>query len=335
MLAADREGVPVVFIHGNCSSGRFFEDVLAALPAGYRGIAPDMRGYGDSEALEIDATRGLRDWSDDLRALLQHQDLGLGDARPHLVGWSVGGGVIMQYAMDNPGAVASLTLLAPVSPHGFGGTKDAAGTPCFEDYAGSGGGTANADFAKRLSAKDASDEADTSPRRVMNQYYFRPPFRVSPEKEDLFVSEILKMKVGEGHYPGDLSTSKNWPTLAPGVRGVNNAFAPKYLNLTGFAALAPQPPVLWIRGAEDQIVSDSSLFDLGFLGKLGAVPGWPGDEVFPPQPMIGQTRAVLDAYRARGGRVREEVLPEVGHSPHIEAQAAFLDLFTRFLAEVR
>lgn len=61
------------------------------------------------------------------------------------------------------------------------------------------------------------------------------------------------------------------------------------------------------------------MFDLDYLGKLGAVPGWPGEEAYPPQPMIGQVRAVLDAYREAGGSYREIVLPGVGHAPHLEA----------------
>jgi pimeloyl-ACP methyl ester carboxylesterase len=103
--------------------------------------------------------------------------------------------------------------------------------------------------------------------------------------------------------------------------------------LKGFADIEPRPPVLWVRGDSDQIVSDASVFDLAVLGKQGLVPGWPGEEVFPPQPMIAQTRAVLDAYRARGGRVREEVMAGVGHLPHIEAPAAFMRLLGGFLAE--
>ena len=79
--------------------------------------------------------------------------------------------------------------------------------------------------------------------------------------------------------------------------------APNYCNLSAFAAITPRPPVLWVRGADDQIVSDTSLFDFGFLGQLGAVPGWPGAEVFPPQPMVGQMRAVLDRIPGGGGRV--------------------------------
>ena len=35
------------------------------LPDGYLGLAPDLRGYGGTEPRPIDATRGLRDWSDD------------------------------------------------------------------------------------------------------------------------------------------------------------------------------------------------------------------------------------------------------------------------------
>jgi pimeloyl-ACP methyl ester carboxylesterase len=80
--------------------------------------------------------------------------------------------------------------------------------------------------------------------------------------------------------------------------------------------------VLWIHGADDQIVSDTSLLDFGFLGQLGAVPGWPGAEVYPPQPMKTQLRAVLEKYKANGGQYQEVVLSDCGHSPHIEKQGA-------------
>ena len=47
---------------------------------------------------------------------------------------------------------------------------------------------ANPDFVKRLGARDTSSDADTSPRKVMNAYYFKPPFRVDEKREDLFVA---------------------------------------------------------------------------------------------------------------------------------------------------
>jgi pimeloyl-ACP methyl ester carboxylesterase len=89
--------------------------------------------------------------------------------------------------------------------------------------------------------------------------------------------------------------------------------------------------VLWIRGDSDQIVSDTSAVDLGFLGQVGAVPGWPGADAYPPQPMVGQMRTVLDRYRAAGGRYEERVLADCGHSPHLEHPDEFNAIVRDFL----
>jgi pimeloyl-ACP methyl ester carboxylesterase len=72
------------------------------------------------------------------------------------------------------------------------------------------------------------------------------------------------------------------------------------------------------------IVSDTSLFDLNHLGALGVIPGWPGADVAPAQPMIAQTRAVLDRYADNGGDYREAVFEECGHSPHLEHPERFV-----------
>src|SRR4051794_33633723 len=81
------DGVPVVLLHGNLSTGRFYEHLFDDAPERFRLIAPDMRGFGGSDPAPLDATRGLRDWADDTHALLAK--LGL-EAPPHLVGWSTG-----------------------------------------------------------------------------------------------------------------------------------------------------------------------------------------------------------------------------------------------------
>ncbi len=329
LVAGPATAPPVVLIHGNVSSSAFWEPMMEALSATHRVIAPDLRGFGATEALPIDATRGLRDFSDDLHALLLALDI---TGPVHLLGWSAGAGVCMQFTIDHPAQVAGLVLEAPVSPYGYGGTRDVAGTPCHPDFAGSGGGTTNPEFVRLLVAGERGGENAVAPRSVMNTCYFRPPFRVDEAREEAYVAAMLTTRVGDDHYPGDLTPSPNWPGVAPGTRGMNNALSPKYLNLSAFAQIEPRPPVLWIRGAADVIVSDACLFDLGHLGKLGLVPGWPGDDVYPAQPMIGQTRAVLEAYRARGGRFDELVLDECGHSPHIERAPAFLAALHNFLA---
>ena len=55
-------------------------------------------------------------------------------------------------------------------------------------------------------------------------------------------------------------------------------------------------PVVGRTAGHRRVVSDRSMFDLATLGELGAVPGWPGAESMPPQPMVAQMRAVLEAY---------------------------------------
>ena len=91
--------------------------------------------------------------------------------------------------------------------------------------------------------------------------------------------------------------------------------APRYFNTSGLIDLAEKPPILWVHGTADAIVSDASYFDLNHLGAVGIVPGWPGADVAPAQEMVAQTRDVLDAYRAAGGAVTEVSLDGVGHAP--------------------
>lgn len=318
VLERGGSGVPVVFVHGNVSSSLFYQPTMLALSAGVRALAIDLRGFGDSETKPVDATRGLRDFADDVGSVLD----ALGVDTFHLVGWSMGGGVAMQILLDHADRVRTLTLESPVSPYGFGGTHGADGIPNDADGAGTGGGAANPDFVARLEARDLSADEQTSPRTVYRTAYVAKP-ELQTEHEDVWVESMLSTKTGAGNYPGDSVPSDSWPGFAAGTRGVLNTMAPKHLNLSGIADLATKPPILWIHGEKDAIVSDTSFFDLNYLGQLGVVPGWPGEDVAPPQPMKAQTRAVLERYRAGGGSVTELALPEAGHAPHLDEAAAF------------
>lgn len=319
----------LVLVHGNVSSARFFAELMADLADRWHCVAVDLRGFGGSERAPVDARRGVRDFADDLHAAITEAGLVPAGERMHLLGWSLGGGVVFQYTMDHPGTVASVVLESPMSPYGFGGTKDAAGTPCWPDFAGSGGGTANPEMVRRISDGDRGTDDPTSPRTVLTTLYGQAPFELAKPVEDALVDGMLAMAIGDDNYPGDAMVSANWPGTAPGERGVNNAIAPKYCDVSGFADIADRPDVLWIRGDADQIVSDTSLVDLGYLGQLGLVPGWPGADVYPAQPMVTQTRAVLERYP---GRYTEHVLPGCGHSPHLERPAEFTALVRDFLA---
>ncbi|MBL1981045.1 alpha/beta fold hydrolase, partial [Klebsiella pneumoniae] len=49
LLSGPADGTPVLLIHGNASSSTYWEETMLALPDGYRAVAPDLRGYGDTE----------------------------------------------------------------------------------------------------------------------------------------------------------------------------------------------------------------------------------------------------------------------------------------------
>lgn len=322
------DGVPVLLVHGNLASSRFFEPLMSGAPDRYRIIAPDMRGFGDTERVPIDAIRGLRDWADDTHALVR----ALGIQRPvHVAGWSTGGAAVANYAMDRP--VASVTFIDPVSPYGFGGTK-ADGTPCFPDYAGSGGGVGSPEFTQRIANGDRSTESPVSPRNVINSSYWSAQHREPADREDILVDEVLKSVTGVDGYPGDFMASDNWPGVSPGTHGILNALSGKYCNWAGIVEIAAKPPVLWTHGTADIVIADGSAWDMGTLGKLGQVPGWPGDDVFPPQPMVTQIRAVLERYRNVGGRVEMEMFDGSGHFPVADAAERWRARFFDFLASV-
>jgi pimeloyl-ACP methyl ester carboxylesterase len=330
LTSGPKDGTPILFIHGNASSSTFWEEIMLKLPPNYHGIAPDLRGYGDTEDVCIDATRGLFDWVDDILALKK----ALGIGKYHAIGHSLGGMLLFSLLGVDSANLLSITLVDPGSPYGFGGTKDVNGTPCYDDFAGSGGGVVNPEFPKLIAVGDrSSDNPQASPRVVMNSFYWKPPF--IPKREEDLLSSLLTEKIGDDRYPGDFVPSENWPNVAPGKWGPINASSPKYIgdSVKRFALAEPKPPILWVRGDSDQIVGDNSLFDLGTLGQLELVPGWPGAEVYPPQPMVSQTRAVLEQYQTNGGNFREVVIVDTGHCPYIEKPGAFMAEFEPFIQQ--
>jgi pimeloyl-ACP methyl ester carboxylesterase len=323
LFSGPEDGIPVLFLHGNLSSATWWEETMEALPAGFRGIAPDQRGFGEADpAAKIDARRGMGDLAEDAIALLDH----LGISQAHLVGNSLGGMVAWQIMADYPDRLLTVTVSDPGSPYGFGATKDLEGTPTNPDFAGSGGGLSNPELIKRLREGDRSLESQFSPRAALRALVVKPPF--IPAREEDMLSSMLSIHLGDQDIPGDFTQSTYWPHFAPGNWGPANATSPRYAVAIGkILSGEPKTKVLWVRGSHDLAVSDTAASDPGFLGRLGLLPGWPGDDVYPPQPMIGQTRAFLEKYAAAGGDYREIVIQDTGHIPFIEKPAEFNQAF--------
>jgi pimeloyl-ACP methyl ester carboxylesterase len=328
LFSGPEDGIPVLFLDGNVSSATFWEETMLALPPGFRAIAPDKRSCGGSEFKPLDATRAMMDYVDDFLGLTDVLNI----ERFHVVGWSMAGNIVMTMIPVAGERILSATLVATGSPFGFGGCTGLDGRPIYPDFAASRAGLANPDFVKRLSDGDRGEESPTSPRNIINSHYFKPPFRSPREKE--FLSSVLSVTVSDHYYPGDLTGSENWPGIAPGVYGPLNALSPKYVgdSVERLVGAADKTAILRIRGADDAIVGDHTFYDFAVLGQAELVPDYPGPEVHPTQPMVSQVRAVLGRYAANGGRFRELVFEECGHSPFIEKSDAFNAAFHAHLA---
>lgn len=306
------DGTPLLLVHGNMSSGGFWRYVAEEFGDDVRILAPDLRGYGDTDDEPIDARRGLGDMVDDLHDLLE--ELGLaGQRKVNAAGWSMGAGVLQQMMIEFPDDLASVTLIAPLSPYGYGGTKGPDGEPTTLDHAGCGAGGANPVVVQRFADADTSDkDPQTSPRVIMRTFFGGGANHANLD-EDFLTEELVKMRTGDDWYPGNSVSSENWPGTATGDKGILNTMSPRWYDASGIVDLERKPPVVWIHGSDDKVVANGAMFDLATLGQMGAIPGWPGEDVMPPQPMVDQTRAVLERYRDGGGEVTEVFLEGQDH----------------------
>ena len=105
-LAAETSDAPkVVLVHGMAGDRNDWDVLVRALPDDLPLLRYDLRGFGESTA-----TDGVGfSHSDDLIAVLDAQGIG----RPVLVGVSMGGGIVINAALNYPDRVAGLVLISP------------------------------------------------------------------------------------------------------------------------------------------------------------------------------------------------------------------------------
>ncbi|MCS4253062.1 pimeloyl-ACP methyl ester carboxylesterase [Rhodococcus erythropolis] len=100
-------GPTVVLVHGFSLDHRMWHSQIEALGSGFRVVAYDLRGFGQSGPGD-----GYASHLDDLIALLDalHID------KAHLVGLSLGANVVLAAAASRPDRVSSLALISPGLP---------------------------------------------------------------------------------------------------------------------------------------------------------------------------------------------------------------------------
>lgn len=106
------EGMPLLLVHGNYASKRWFREQLAGPPAGWRLIAPDLPNFADSEAMPGPVEIGS--YAHYLAAFCD----ALGLEAVALLGHSMGGAVAQELATAQPGRVTRLLLVSSAAPDG-------------------------------------------------------------------------------------------------------------------------------------------------------------------------------------------------------------------------
>jgi len=105
IYSPDKPGTPIVLLHGLGSCG---DDWLLQVPAFstcHRVLTLDLRGHGQSEKPRRPYAIG--DLASDVAGLLDHIEA----ETAHVVGFSHGGTVALQLALDHPDRVGSLVLV--------------------------------------------------------------------------------------------------------------------------------------------------------------------------------------------------------------------------------
>ena len=97
-------GETVVFLHGIGGNRSIWRPQTLAIPNGFRAVAWDARGYGDSD--DYDGALAFGDFSDDLARLLDHLEC----ESAHLVGLSMGARILMDFHPRYAERVRTLTL---------------------------------------------------------------------------------------------------------------------------------------------------------------------------------------------------------------------------------
>lgn len=162
------EGQPLLFVHGFPLSSAAWKKQIKPFQSSYRVIAPDLRGFGDSEASS--GAVPMTQYAEDLYVLLNELNAG----PTVVVAHSMGGYVALAFARKFPEMVRGLVLV---------NTKAGADTP--EAAAG-----------RRKSAEQVNADGPKSVVDGMLAKFFSPS-----NKDSALVNEVLDI-MGAAKAPG-------------------------------------------------------------------------------------------------------------------------------------
>jgi pimeloyl-ACP methyl ester carboxylesterase len=299
-------GLPVVLCHGFPHIWFSWHRQIAALAAaGYRVIAPDMRGMGQTDAPAEVAAYGVDSVTADLTGLLDH----LGIERAVFAGLDFGAFAIQDLALRQPDRVIALIVLEnPTAPHN-------PEVPPLEEY------------------------REMGSQHFLHIEYFRVPPRADEElaaRPRLFLQKVFYTLSGACNYfdvfnypPGTsyIDAMVEPPPLPwPWLSELEFEFFVSEYSRTGFTGGLNWYRSMDIKWAQRKPFEGvQSTVPAYFLGSEQDVDleGFHGDDP------LGQMRAIFPQLRD----VR--MIPKAGHMVQLEASDAVNAAMLDYLADIR
>jgi pimeloyl-ACP methyl ester carboxylesterase len=272
-VRAGAGGYPLLLVHGWPETKRiWWRNIEPLAEAGFEVIAPDLRGFGDSD-LAQDGFYDLAAHARDLHALMTGV---LGHQRCAASGGDLGGGVIQDLGLRFPGLVERQVLfncVLPILPAAYEAAGIAASPPremrMAADY-----------FIRQGREADAlAEELDTPARRrrYVSEFYghrfWATPGAFSREDIDFMTEPFAdgeRLRAGWGNYES-----------AIGTRALSEA--PRFFEVSPVPTLSlygPDDHVMWREFPEMCEVAFSELIGPFVVPRAGHFLQWERAELF-------------------------------------------------------
>ena len=158
------QGDPVVLVGGLTSTLEVWGRQTPALSSRYCVLSFDNRGSGRTRIPTDDGVRTPRRFAGDLRALLD----GLSLSPVHLVGASMGGMIVQEFALEHPSHLRSLTI-------------------CCSNFGGKNAVYAGPEIARALLEGSAKDASPRALRAALEVVFHPKSLEEKPEAVEFYV----------------------------------------------------------------------------------------------------------------------------------------------------